>query len=238
MWQSGIHLLAGDWAAAESAALRIARRLRRHHLRCLRNIVSLPRQDPTRDPDLALDLATRHPDRNRDISFGNLLGIAAAIARIQRGDTDRGLAEIAEIQDRARQTPFAVHQDDAAIAIAYIAHLLDQDDLAVQILETGVIGYGPWIGYLVPRMCRDHRHPGHRALQQNRRGTSKQSDHYGTTASSCAERTQSTASPARDRARPQYVSFQSACCGCLQSRCGPCRPNDVLTSRDFPAAHA
>ena len=183
MWQSAIHLLAGDWPAAESAARQsladsAGTKFDVYATSCLCHA-----KLQLADPDLALDLATGHPDRNRDTTFGNLLGTAAAIARVQRGDTDLGMAEISGIQHRARQARFTVHQDDAAIAIAYIAHFLGHHDLAVQILETGVGGYGPWIGYLVPKMCRDLGIPvtGHHSRTDAERRS--RSDYYGTTAS-------------------------------------------------------
>lgn len=183
MWQGGIHLLAGDWPAAEAAARQSLHDSAGTEFDVFATSCLCHAKLQLADPDLALDLATGHPDRNSDTSFGNILGIVAAIARIQRGDTDSGLAQISEIQNRARQTPYSIHRDDAAISIAYIAHLLGHDDLALQILETGVGGYGPWIGYLVPKMCRDLRIPvtGHYSRTDAERRS--RSDHYGTTAS-------------------------------------------------------
>ena len=107
------------------------------------------------DPDAALKLATSHPRRQLDNAFGDRLGIVAAIARIQNGDIETGIAEIAAIHQRADEVPWATQPEDLAIAVAYIAHLLGHSDLTRQIIDTGVIGFGPWIGYLVPKICRD-----------------------------------------------------------------------------------
>jgi hypothetical protein len=32
---------------------------------------------------------------------------------------------------------------------------MNRDDLTREILDTRVLGYGPWVGYLVTKMCRD-----------------------------------------------------------------------------------
>ncbi len=86
-----------------------------------------------------------------------------------------------KIQHRTRQTHFRIQQDDAAIAIAYTAHLLGHDDLTMEILETGTIGYGPWIGYLVPKMCHDLEIPltGRGNYRKPVGERHERSDHYG-----------------------------------------------------------
>lgn len=182
-WQCGVDLLAGDWAAAEAAARRSLRDSADTVYDLFATSCLCHARLQLGDADEAFRLATSHPHRNRDNPHGNLLGIVAAIAQIQVGETDAGLAAMSRIQLRARQAPFAVQQDDAAIAIAYIAHLLRHDDLTLQIIETGVLGYGPWIGYLVPTMCRDLRVPltGHYSKSNAERR--ERSDYYGTVGS-------------------------------------------------------
>lgn len=183
MWQSATHLLGGDWHAAEAAARRSLCDSAGTSLDASATSCLCHARLHLADPRTALDLATNHPDRHRDTAFGNRLGVVAAIALVQCGDAVIGLYEIAQIQDAARQAPFAVHQDDAAIAVAYIAQLLGHTDLTVRILETGVAGMGPWIGHLVPKMCRDLGVPltGHysKTVAERRH----RSDHYGSTAS-------------------------------------------------------
>lgn len=132
---------------------------------------------------MALDLATNHPHCNLDTAFGDRLGLVAALARIQRGNSDAGLAQISRIQEDYQTSPWAVPHDDLAIAVAYAAHLLDQYGLTLQILQTGVLGFGPWIGYLVPKMCRDLGIPitGHYSRNDVERRS--RNDHTDTTAS-------------------------------------------------------
>jgi hypothetical protein len=67
--------------------------------------------------------------------------------------------------------------------VAYIAHLLGHDDLARRVLETGVIGRGPWFGHLVPKMCRDLGIPLTGRFAQTADERKRDSDHYGATAS-------------------------------------------------------
>jgi predicted ATPase/DNA-binding SARP family transcriptional activator len=182
-WQSGIHLLEGDWSAAEASARRSLDDSAGTRVDVTATSCLCHARLQLGDPDMALDLATSHPHRNLDTAFGDRLGLVAAIARIQRGDTRAGLAEISQIQQKARESPWAVQQDDLAIAIAYAAHLLDQDGLTLQILQTGVVGFGPWIGYLVPKMCRDLGIPITRHYNRTDAERRSRSDHYGTTAS-------------------------------------------------------
>ncbi len=153
--ESGIHLFTGEWVAAEAAARR-ALEDAPDTLIDLGATVSLCHALlQLCDADTALRYATTHPHHNTDTAYGDRLGMVAAIARIQLGDIDSGLAEISSIHQKTKRTPWAVQQDDLAIAIAYIAHLLGQDDLTLQILETGVVGFGPWTGHLIPAICRD-----------------------------------------------------------------------------------
>ncbi len=182
MWQSAVHLLTGDWNEAEVAALRstensVDTTFNHFATSCLAHA-----RLQLGHPVAAVDLATRHPQRNRDNPHGDLLGIVAAIAQVRDGNTDDGLADIARIQNRARQTPFTIQQDDAAIAIAYIAHLMGHDDLTSKILETGVLGYGPWVGYLVTTMCRDLGIPLRGHLSRSVAESRDRSNRYGATA--------------------------------------------------------
>ena len=73
------------------------------------------------DADTALRYATSHPHATLDTAYGDRLGMVAAIARIQRGDIDSGLAEITSIHASSYRSRWAVQPDDLAIAIAYIA---------------------------------------------------------------------------------------------------------------------
>ncbi len=154
-WESGVHLFTGDWDAAEATA----RRALEHAPDTLIHLSATTCLCHARlqlgDADTALRYATTHPHRNIDIAYGDRLGMVAAIARIQHGDIELGLAEISSIHQKAARTPWAVQQDDLAIAVAYICHLLGEDDLALEIVETGVSGFGPWTGHLIPVICRD-----------------------------------------------------------------------------------
>lgn len=58
-----------------------------------------------------------------------------------------------------------------------------QDDLSVQILETGVLGYGAWIGCLVPKTCRDLHVPLMGHDNQSVAERQERSDLYGAVAS-------------------------------------------------------
>lgn len=51
--------------------------------------------------------------------------------------------------------PFALHADNTAVAIAHAAHLLGDDDITLELLDTGVRGKGIHIGHLVPHLCRE-----------------------------------------------------------------------------------
>ena len=181
MWQSGVDLLAGDWAGAESAARRSLEDAIDTHYEFFATSSLCHALLQRGDPNAALELATSSSHFDRSGAHGDLLGIVAAIARVRTGDTATGLADMTRIQHRARQTHFRIQQDDAAIAIAYIAHLLHHDDLTVQILETGTIGYGPWIGYLVPKICRDLHIPltGQGNYRKSVEERHERSDHYG-----------------------------------------------------------
>jgi hypothetical protein len=183
VWQSAVHLCAGEWAAAEAAARRSLEDSATTEFDVLATSCLCHARLQLGDPSSALRLAEGHPERNRDSPHGNLLGIVAAIARVQRGDPDQGLADMAGIQRRARWAPFAIQQDDAAVTIAYMAHLLGHDDLTVQILETGVLGYGPWVAHLALAMCRDMGTPlvGH--VSQSVEESRARSDSYGVAAS-------------------------------------------------------
>lgn len=154
-WESGIHLFNGDWAAAEAAARRSLAAAPDTVIDLGATVCLCHARLHLGDADTALRYATSHPHRNIDTAYGDRLGMVAAIARIQRGDIDSGLAAIASIHASAYRTRWAAQQDDLAIAIAYIAHLLGHDDLTLQTLETGVVGFGPWIGHLIPVICRD-----------------------------------------------------------------------------------
>lgn len=132
------------------------------------------------DPDTALRLATSHPHRHVDTAFGDRLGMVAAIALVERGDIDAGLTQAAEIQRKVRAT--VVQQVDASITIAYIAHLLGEDDLTLQILQTGVLGFGPWLGYLVPKICRDLQIPVTGDWPESDRARRNKSDRAGAAA--------------------------------------------------------
>jgi len=106
MWQSGVHLLAGDWVAAEAAA----RRSLEDSVDTTFDLFAASFLCHARlqlgDPNAALQLANRHPQRNRYNPHGNVLGIVAAIARVQGGQTLEGLTDISHIQRQARQAPF------------------------------------------------------------------------------------------------------------------------------------
>ena len=187
-WQSGVHLLDGAWEAAGAAARRALEDsgdtvFDLYATSCLCH--ALLQLD---DPEGALELATGHPLRNRDNPHGDLLGIVAAIARIRNGETDAGLSGMSYIQLRARHAPYAIQQDDAAIAIAYIAHILHHADLTIEILETGVVGYGPWVGYLVPKICRDTGIQFHGHCSTSFAERQERSDFYGTVASGALEK--------------------------------------------------
>jgi predicted ATPase len=155
MWDSGLHLFRGDWAAAEAAARRVLEDAPDTLLDLAATVCLCHARLQLDDAETALRYATSHPHRNTDTAYGDRLGMAAAIARIQRGDIDSGLAEITSIQASSYRTRWAVQQDDLAIAIAYMSHLMGHEDLALQILETGVVGFGPWTGHLTAVICRD-----------------------------------------------------------------------------------
>ena len=154
-WESGIHLFTGEWAAAEAAARRALDEAPGTLMDLSATVSLCHARLQLGDADTALRYASSHPHRNTDTAFGDRLGMVAAIARIQRGDVDLGLAEISAIHQKTQRMPWAVQRDDLAIAIAYIAHLLGHDDLTLQILDTGLVGFGPWTGHLIPAICRD-----------------------------------------------------------------------------------
>ena len=182
IWQSAVHLLDGDWTAAEAAARRLLQNSAGTVFDFFATSCLCHARLQLGDENEALQLATGPSQRRRDDPHGNLLGSVAAIARVQSGDIGDGLTEISHIQRRARRAPFAIQQDDAAIAIAYIAHLMHHDDLAAQILETGVLGYGPWIGYLVPTTCRDLGIPLQGHVNRSSAEAQERSNYYGTVA--------------------------------------------------------
>jgi len=154
-WQSALHLLDGDWHAAETSARRSLRHAAGTHIDLDATLCLCHARLHLGDPDDALRLATGHPDRERTGAYGERLGMAQAIALVQRGDVDLGVNEISRILDRARRHSVKFVQDDTAVAVAYIAHLSGHEDLARELLDTGVAGRGPWIGHLVPKMCRE-----------------------------------------------------------------------------------
>ena len=183
LWQSAVHLLEGDWAAAQAAASRSLAGSADTVFDILATSCLCQARLQLSDADEAFRLASSHPLRNRDDPHGDVLGLAAAIALVASGDIERGLTEISRIQRRVRQAPFAIQQDDAAITIARIAHLLGHHDLALQILDTGVLGYGPWIGYLVPTMCRELDVPLNGYSSRSVAEREQRSNYYGGVAS-------------------------------------------------------
>jgi len=201
-WQSAVHLVSGDWAAAEAAARRALEDSVDTTFDLFATSCLCHARLHLGDPHAALQHADRHPQRDGELTHGNLLGIAAAIAQVQGGDANNGLAAISHIQRRARQAPFVIQRDDAAIAIAYIARLLQHDDLTMQILETGVLGYGPWIGHLVPKMCRDLGIPLVGYASRSVAERQERSVFYGTVASrvlrQLCERQSPNSAPASD----------------------------------------
>ena len=100
-WESGVHLFKGDWAAAEATARRALEHAPDTIIHLAATTCLCHARLQLGDADTALRYATTHPHRNIDIAYGDRLGMVAAIARIQRGDIDFGLAEISSIHQKA-----------------------------------------------------------------------------------------------------------------------------------------
>lgn len=182
-WQGAVHLLDGNWSDAETAARRSLEDSAGTLADIDATLVLCHARLHRGDPGTALRLATNHESRNRTTTFGDLLGLVSAIARVQHGDIDVGLVEISQIHAEARRAPLGFQQDNTSIAVAYIAHLLSHDDLTRQLLETGVAGRGPWFGHLVPKMCRELGTPLTGDYLQTVAERRRRSDRYGATAS-------------------------------------------------------
>jgi predicted ATPase/DNA-binding SARP family transcriptional activator len=182
-WQGALHLLEGNWPAAETAARRSLEDSAGTLIDVDATLVLCHARLHRGDPETALEIATSHRYQNRLTTFGNRLEMVGAIARVQRGDVDVGLHKISQSHAEARRTPGALLQEDTSVVVAYVAHLLSHDDLTRRVLETGVIGRGPWFGHLVPKMCRDLGIPLTGHFPQNADERKRKSDHYGATAS-------------------------------------------------------
>ena len=182
-WQGALHLLEGNWPAAEKAARRSLEDSAGTLIDVDATLVLCHARLHLGDPETALELATSHQYQNSATTFGDRLGMVGAIARIQHGDIDAGIDEISHSHAGARRTPGALMQEDTSVVVGYIAHLLGRDDLARRVLETGVIGRGPWFGHLVPKICRELGIPLSGHFPQNADERKRESDHYGATAS-------------------------------------------------------
>jgi predicted ATPase/DNA-binding SARP family transcriptional activator len=158
-WQSAVHLLEGDWSAAEDSARRSLLDATGTVMDVGATLCLCHARLQLGDPDMALDLATNHPERHRLTGFGDRLGYVIAIALVQRGEVDAGLEHMAAIQRTALENSWAAPHDDVALSVAAIAHLLGHDDLVLEVLRTGATGFGPWMGYLVPKLRRDLGEP-------------------------------------------------------------------------------
>ena len=154
-WQGALHLFEGDWSAAEVAARRSLEDSAGTLVDADAKLVLCHARLHLGDPDTALELATTHRTRHVETASGDSLGLVGAIARVQRGDIDVGLDQISQIHAEASRSPIVFVQDDGAVAVLYIAHLLSHEDLTQQLLATGVAGRGPWFGHLVPKICRE-----------------------------------------------------------------------------------
>ena len=100
-WRSAVHLLEGDWSAAEDAARRSRLDADGTFMDVGATLCLCHARLQLGDPDMALDLATNHPERRRLTGFGDRLGYVIAIALVQRGEVEAGLEQMGAIQRTA-----------------------------------------------------------------------------------------------------------------------------------------
>lgn len=69
--------------------------------------------------------------------MGDSIGIASALATVVRGGIGDGLSQLDANLRRAQSTSFVLPTDNTAVAIAYAANVLGDDDITLELLNTG-----------------------------------------------------------------------------------------------------